>query len=376
MFVQRRFIWLLAVLSWSWAPSMAGAPLANIHIFIVSIGKYDAAATFGPLTAADARADDIIAFFRNAYKLPDAQIHLYSDRTKNATERDLRALPQAIQTIAGDDRSVVFLFVMSHGLVVPSNEFPQDLLIVASDTPADAGANQPDRIFGSRFFSRFLGVGEESVIFAFFDTCSAGALSSAGDNFENLFRTRHQRVVAIASSNADQDSYDFAFTRALLSRWREDPVGDDKKCLRADSLQDEIKLPGQEIRAVLKDSEMCLNSINNRNAMLFVLPNSAGPSKMSVLNAASDTILEPRFVQTTDVLPMLARLPRTTVRVQMLDKLGQEVLWRGLPIDLTKTPISFQALRQTNVDPYSPREIGPGLTFGMQSPIGPERKSQ
>jgi hypothetical protein len=113
---------------------------------------------------------------------------------------------------------------------VHSTKFGEDLIIVASDTPGTATTANSDRVLGSEFFRELLAIGKQSIVFAFFDTCSSGSLKNVSEYFQGSFNLRWDRIVSVASSGASQESYNFEFTDALLQHWEGSSASSSKDC--------------------------------------------------------------------------------------------------------------------------------------------------
>jgi hypothetical protein len=343
-------------------------------VFIVAIGQFLDDQAYPPLTMAADRATEITQFFRGTYGLPDTQIHLYTDAANNADEAHLLDLQKEIKRVAANDQSIVFLFVLSHGKAVQSNRYGADLLIVASDTAGNAATSESGRVLGSAFFNSFLGVGFRSIIFAFFDTCNSGSLSHIQDQLVSSYHAKDQRVVSIASSGDSQLSYDFSFTHALVQHWKQTTS---KDCEYAADLRDHIHLPDQRLTLLAGDDQICLNAINPKTAMLFLLPGDAGPATVSVRDSKDNPLKDSRLIQANDYLPLVEILPRSVAKIVLLDGDAREIQWvRPDLVDFTQTPLFFQDLsklaRKTNA--YSNQTSAVGTVYGWQSGIAPERK--
>lgn len=336
----------------------------NVHLFIVAIGQFDNADAYAPLGAAPSRITELTKFFQDNYALSQDQIHIYSNQTGNADEQSLLQLQRDITFIARSERSIVFLFVLTHGKVIDSLDFGQDLLVVASNTPGTAATGDKGRVLGSEFLKGLGSVGEHSIIFAFFDTCSSGALQLTGDRLLSYFLLKHQRVVAISSSGANQLSYDFSFTSALLKRWQDQVNG----CDYANNLVNQLPLTGQNLRLISGDDQVCINGVNPTKALLFIL--SDNQEGVVRIHPQSGNTLKDLYVQRSDLRPLVQIMSREDVNIELYDTQGRELQRAYQTMHLAQQPLTFISLSE---GPYSPQPQPDTSIFPMLSPIAPGR---
>lgn len=363
---------LIAALILAIATSVANGQNANpnVQVFIVAIGQFDAS-VYTSLNSAGTKANEIADFFRTTYKLREKQIHLYSDRTHNADEQTLLNLQKEMVRVAEDDESIVFLFVLSHGKVLTSTEYGLDLLVVATDTPGDVNKPSSERVLGSGFFHSFVRIGERSVVFAFFDTCSSGALERIGSYFRSTYELAHKRVVSIASSGANADSYDFAFTSQLLAHWKSSTAKSTLDCEFAANLPAKIPLTNQVLTVVLEDKSICMDSINASQAILFLIAEDAAPATIQLLDSKGVNAVPPRAIENSNSLPIFQIVDRAPIHADLYDSQTHGLIFHYPTIDFSTTPISFLDLRTKFRSAYGAQLRPTGITYRMQSGVAP-----
>jgi hypothetical protein len=365
----------------------------DVQVFVIGVSQ---PANYAALPAAQQRVEDLQKFFRDSYGLqPDrprqpGQFHVYADfppygKKGDMTEDRLRTIPDSIASFIGKAKTIVFLFVLSHGIAVPTDD-GSDLVIVGSDTPPDTRPDAllgSDRLFGRDIFRALLNIHQHSVVFVFFDTCSSGALQNAGLSIFTLFRYKRVRIVSLASSHSSEESYNFDFTEGLLHYW--DALKPARRCETIDNLAQDLPSQDEDPQVLVSDGQAgdgpaCMNAIGPREGAVFVVPGYAGPARIAI-NEPNEPVGDPPHPKPLDAgdgMPlMLMPLPRTDIELLLLDPdpLGSKVSnWHSDLYHLAATPMIFQDLtpRNRNKNPYAINPDRPQVPFPPQSPLGPQ----
>ena len=216
----------------------------------------------------DSRIAELEAFFKSSYGLAANQIEVYSATRQNVTEEKLVGLTDDIRRVSWNPYSIVFLFVLSHGVLVQGPPSGEDLLIVASNTPPNPSSVDRGRLLGSSLLRAFAGMGHDSVAFAFFDTCNSGILDEFNSQFAFLFSEMQIRATALASSSAIGNSYGFSLLRHLSTGGKTRH----RRALRALSWCGLSRFKTKQPRSVVTDDSLCLDGIGPKTGLLILLP--------------------------------------------------------------------------------------------------------
>jgi hypothetical protein len=350
------------------ASATASGAIARMHVFIVGVGDFDESGTYPHLDVKD-RIQDLEAMFRKSYRLGPNQIKIYSSETRSDTEQALAHLTADIRLASIAPNSIVFVFVLSHGVSVTGPPRGHDLVIVASNTPKEPKSFDSGRMLGSDVLQALATIGPGSVAFAFFDTCYSGALDQFNAQFASVFDQLTVRATALASSSSANKAYGFEFTKGLVSWWNS--KRDNKlSCTSAVELGKELKLKNQTPKVVLSDDDLCLNSIGPNSAILILLPEHSPGGTVSIVVDDTNEVLGPIPITAYSRKPLVIASPRRRGHVEFYG-LDGEKKWGGedTRVDLISKPYAVIDLG-SHTNPYDP-SISPaqGTNVGMKSSL-------
>ena len=168
-------------------------------------------------TSIDKSAKDLEEFFSK--KFPDAIVHvLKPNQTDSQSIRDF---------LRGDfakfaDGTVTLFFILSHGVPNPSpnTNYNQDLLIVTRDTDHAHPSNRAFSV-ATDLVPEFTKLKSGSIVLAFLDTCYSGAASNLSMHISTALAEDYGlRLMVMASSLSEAQSYKATFSEALLELWK------------------------------------------------------------------------------------------------------------------------------------------------------------
>lgn len=351
------FFWLSLVCCPAWAQ------LDPIHVFVLGIGEYD---NYPALTSVSDRVDEIEAFFVSHYGIdPATQMHVAADRA-STTEAGVHDLLDELRALR--EPSIVFFFLLSHGreAQTPHRHFSKDLLVVASNSSKELDKLDAEGIRGSDVFGAFFGLPAYSVVLAFVDTCESGVLASAdAAALAASFKATSKRIVWLASSGDGEESYDFNFTKELISLWSNKYEG----CKYAANVRDDLtqSLANQTPEVVADDNRLCLNAVNPDQALVF-FTNRHGQSVSLEFRGTG----LPRVHLAEREVNHPAAVNRASHTIQVYDTKSKELLRTLAGVDLVGNPVQLLTVFRDAVErnPYRPRSLEGGVRFGMQGVLG------
>jgi hypothetical protein len=356
-------LWLL--LSSSAANS---SQLPNAQVFVLAIGEH-VEGVYNRLDAVDERVKEIRSYFERTYDLEDEQFHIATgiDDTSEAAIKG-----QFFDELdAVDEHSIVFFFLLSHGVKTTGSRFvAEDLIVIASDTPEITEEQTYGRITGEEILRAISKVGENSVVFAFFDTCNSGAIAQISNRFEAALDFKLIRVFALASSGAEQTSYNFEFTHNVLTQL--EVQRDD--CVYADPFRDILRGVSRENQIpelIVRFDDLCINGISPGKGVMFLNNYRGAEVQLNYLVEGYEdgvpTVLRRDATNQPVMRDRAAYLIQTYVNGSL----------RGEPysLDLQSLPLQllditpYGIMRSGSTNPYGDNIRSTGGTTGAKSPI-------
>ncbi|MGB9512644.1 MAG: hypothetical protein WBU20_13240, partial [Candidatus Acidiferrum sp.] len=193
----------------------------NLQVVIISVENFDDSQYQNALLQTNIKkaADEVVGFFTQNFPAAKITILRTHDET-TISHLDGFFKGTFPNLISGN---MTLLFVLSHGesYPLPNKKFGSDLRIVASDTPANDIAGQTLSLT-TDILNRLNGLEPGSFLFAFIDTCHSGAASNLSLKVDAALQDAlGVKTMVMASSLADQLSFQASFSQALVRIWQQ-----------------------------------------------------------------------------------------------------------------------------------------------------------
>lgn len=300
---------------------------------------------------------DLQKYFADHF--PKAEVHLLDSKEQTKFGSIVSFMQDDFPKFANGN--VTLFFVLSHGIADnhPNPNFNQDLLIATSET--DKSTHTKALSVAKNLVPAFAGLDTPgSIVLLFLDTCYSGAaeglnlqtMAAAGENYG-------LRMMIMASSLSEAQSYRATFSEALLDLW--------STSFRSSACTDPQQAPSQLRRFIatrlkpqsLKPTEgfpevivpfhgrLCLESFAAENG-LFVFLNARPEAVAATILSNGKPIDEfwfPLPLQNNKVVPYQAPRDHYTVVIEEND--GSQQI-ETLPVDLTEEPVTFVPIGPAN----------------------------
>lgn len=308
---------------------------------------------FDDLPSLKERADSLEQFILPTYKADKSHLRILTTKETTTAANIRQLLYGEIPSLPVG--SIIFVFLLTHGELErfpnASSKAGYDLQIVASDTSREEGQWAGTTIHGSELINAFSHAPRRSIIFAFLDSCSSGALGAplnkmlAGLTSELL----ESRMLVMTSSALGQPSYGGDFTQAILDVWKNQGV----KCIRndyfTDALNERLAVNGQEAQAVVPFSGPCINFANEQIGLLVVTNNTKERIVLRFPDGIGDTSIGP------DTDSVLVPVPRKVKSASVFS--GKRPI-KVLEFDLSEVPITrYQVAEEADTAHLIPRYL-------------------
>ena len=342
-------------------------PQRKLQVVIVAVTQFDDKHWENPTLelSIEKSANDLQQFFQTKFPPSQVEIHVLKSRDETTHDSIQHFLRGPFVNIASG--SVTLFFVLSHGVPksAPNPLFTQDLQIVTSDTSYATG----DRGFSvsKDLFPEFVGLNEPgSIVLAFLDTCYSGAAHNLSMSLQKEQAQRFGlRIMMMASSLSETQSYRATFTEALIDLWKLPTSGSSctSEYQAPDKLRESIRRqldpqplgPTEGLPKVVVPylGNLCLESFS-ADSGLVVFFNRLPHEVAALIGGNANSPYSSVPMQQDDIIPY--RLPRKIYTLDVVRADGQRDADAGAfpqSVDLNTYPVSFELL-----GPASPEEIG------------------
>jgi hypothetical protein len=310
-------------------------------------------------------SNDLQRFFQKQFPPSQVEFHILQSRdetTHDAIEDFLRG-PFAKFA----NGSVTLFFVLSHGIPksTPNPLFTQDLQIVTSDTGYGTG----DRSFSvaKDLFPEFVALTQPgSIVLAFLDTCYSGSAQDLSMSLQKeLAQSFGLRIMMMASSLPETQSYRATFTEALLDLWSRPTVGSSctSEYQAPNKLRESIRHqlepqplgPTEGLPKVVVPylGNFCMESFS-ADSGLVVFFNRLSHQVAALIGENPNSLDSSVPMMQGEIIPY--RLSRKLYTLDVVGNDGQRDSSAGTfpqAVDLNEYPVSFELL-----GPVTPDELG------------------
>jgi hypothetical protein len=296
----------------------------------------------------DKSAKDLKDFFSE--KFPHAQIHVLDvAQTNSQGIRDF---------IRGDfaqfaEGTVTLFFVLSHGIPASSRNpsFSQDLLVVTRDTDHDHPQSRALSVALDLVpeFTKLKSPG--SIVLAFLDTCYSGQSTNLTVRISSALAENYGlRLMVMASSLSEAQSYKATFSEALVELWRHSSIG---ACTTPDLAPDELRksiarqlrpqqlgpIEGLPKIVIPYYGKLCLESFS-ADSGLIVFYNTLPNTVAAIIKQNGQPIDDSIPIDFNDVVPY--KVSRQNYSLSILRPDGVKISEDN--VDLSAEPVSFEMI--------------------------------
>jgi hypothetical protein len=299
-------------------------------------------------TSIEKSANDLEDFFSK--KFPDAIVHVLKPaQTDSQSIRDF---------LRGDfakfaDGTVTLFFVLSHGVPNPSpnTNYNQDLLIVTRDTDHDHPENRAFSVATDLVpeFTKLKSPG--SIVLAFLDTCYSGAASNLSMHIStSLAEDYGLRLMVMASSLSEAQSYKATFSEALIELWKRPS---NNACTTPDLAPTELRqsisrqlspqklgpIEGLPKVVIPYYGKLCLESFA-ADGGLIVFYNARSDTVAAIIKQNGQPIDDSIPLEFNNVIPY--KISRRNYALSIVRGDGVQILEDN--VDLNADPVSFETI--------------------------------
>jgi hypothetical protein len=364
--------WLLCFIALAWtagaiaddANAVAAASPTRLRVVVVAVTDFKGDYVSPRLTLSFKNAiENIRGFFASNFPADSTEFHLVTGAEQTTADSLSHYFREEFPRIA--DRAITVLFIISHGEQQerPGDfAFPNDLLIVASDTEAD---RLPSRTlsFNRDIVPALQYLHPGSVVLAFIDTCHSGSAANLGLTIGSQLRDEAGlKMMVLASALRSASAYQATFSTALVGFWADQKKGNAEGCIlpyeAPQALRDRIagliqsKLePGEGLPQLVVDykGNFCLESFAKHGGLLMLFNPGERDEVVQVIaaNAGADAKRAKQYrVGRHNIEPL--KLDRAQYVVISKFENGQE---RRSKVSLDDYPIGLLNIGNTPPDP-------------------------